>query len=371
MALVCITLLAGGATASSAGAYIYWSAAATGLMRATNDGSQLGFFVSTPPRSDAVAIDGKYVYWTSEDGRIGRADLSGANPNPDFIAGLPSYLPGLAVNGTSIYWSSLTAIGRANIDGSGVNPTLIKTNHATGLAADGQHIYWGENELGWIGRANLDGSRATQTFVPAPGDPCSVAVDFSHLYWSDAGGNSIGRANLNGTGVEAKFIDPGMPLDCGVAVFEDHVYFGTNLFPSPSSIARANSDGSSLQTVFSLGVYGGPFVQMAIDGLGQVLSPASNSFKVVARKRNRIKGTAIIKVKVPGPGFLKVFGKQVKTLSRKIVRAGTVSLSIRPRPTVATRLRRRGRALVGFKLRFTPTGGSPATRALQLWLVKK
>jgi hypothetical protein len=318
-----------------------------------------------------VAIDGKYVYWTSEDGRIGRADLSGANPNPDFITGLPSYLPGLAVNGTSIYWSSLTAIGRANIDGTGVNPVLIKTNHASGLAADDQHIYWGENELGWIGRANLDGSRATQTFVPAPGDPCSVAVDSSHVYWSDATGNSIGRANLNGTGAEPKFIDPGVPVDCGVATFEDHVYFGANMFPSPSSIARANSDGSGLQTVFSLGVYGGPFVQMAINGLGPVLSPASNSLKVVARKRNPKKGTAMIKVKVPGPGVLVLFGRQVKKLSRKIDRAGTVSLSIRPRPPVATRLRRRGRALVGFKLRFTPTGGSPATRTLQLRLVKR
>jgi hypothetical protein len=363
--------LAGLFIAPRASAYVYWSSNATGLLRAANDGSQLGFFVSTPPFSDAVAIDGKYVYWTSSDGRIGRANLNGTDPNPNFITGLPDYLPGLAVNGTSIYWSGLTAIGRAGIDGTGADPSLIATNHATGLALDGQHLYWGENEIGAIGRADLDGKNVDLGFVAAPGDPCSVAVDPGHVYWSDATGNSIGRANLNGSGVSPKFIDTGVPIGCGIAVFQSHIYFGTAQYPSPSSIARANVDGSGLQNAyFSLGVYGGPFVQMAVDALGPPPAPPSNAFRILGQKRNRKNGTALVKVKLPGPGVLALFGKQVRRITRKVTRAGTVSVPIRPRRRVARHLRRSHRLIVVFRLRFTPTGGDPATKSRQLWLVK-
>jgi hypothetical protein len=370
-ALLCSLIIASMLAAPGAGAFIYWSANATGLLRATNDGAEFGFFVSTPQFSDAVAIDDQHVYWTSSDGRIGRADISGANPDPNFITGLPDYLPGLAVNGTNIYWSSLTSIGRADLDGGGIVPKLIKTTHASGLALDSQHIYWGENSLGTVGRASLNGRNPEVEFVPAPGDPCSVAVDSSYLYWSDATGNAIGRASLDGSTVEPKFIDPGVPIDCGVAVFQSHIYFGTNLYPSPSSMARVATDGSDLQTVFfSLGVYGGPFVQMAVDGRGPASAGPPNGFKVGKFKRNKRKGTARIIVMVPGPGTLTVFGKQVKKASRKAAEAGKLSLPLRPRRRLMRRLGTEHRALVAFRLKYLPTGGEPATKSLQRWLVK-
>lgn len=371
-ALLCLLAVGSLLAAPRAGAFIYWSANATGLLRAANDGGGLGFFVSTPPNSDAVAIDDKYVYWTSNDGRIGRADISGANPDSNFITGLPSYLPGLAVNGTSIYWSSLTAIGRADLDGGDVVPKLIKTTHATGLALDSQHIYWGENLLGTVGRAELDGRKVEEGFVPAPGDPCSVAVDSAHLYWSDATGNAIGRASLDGSAVEPKFIDPGVPIGCGVAVFESHIYFGTNLYPSSSTMARFGTDGSDPQTAFfSLGVYGGPFVQMAVDNRAPTTAGPPNRFKIVKFKRNKRKGTARITVTVPGAGTVKVYGKQVKAASRKAPDAGRLTLQIRPRRRLMKRLGAEHRALVAFRLRYLPKGGGePATKALQRWLVK-
>ena len=378
MWLVCLCLLGGLALAQPASAFLYWSSNATGLLRATNDGSQLGFFVSTLPNSDAVAIDSTYVYWTSNDGRIGRANIDGTAPNPNFITGLPSYLPGLAVNGTSIYWSSLTAIGRANLDGTGVQSSFIAANHASGLAVDGQHIYWGENEIGKIARANLDGSGVEPSFIPAPGDPCSVAVDSSHVYWADATGNSIGRANLNGSAVEPKFLDPMARVDCGVAVSDSYVYFGVDYYPEPSSIARANLDGSGLQNVFfSLGPYGGPFVQMAVDSL-----QPSNAFKVIAKTLNKHKGTATIHMSLPGPGVLVLFGrgvrKVVRAIQQKIPKPGQtittqqeIAMPVRLKPGPAARLRERGKSLAVVKLRFTPTGGSSKTKVKRLWLVDK
>jgi hypothetical protein len=82
-----------------------------------------------------VAVDGTHVYWTSfGNGAVGRANLDGTAVDQNFIAvgnGLPS---GVAVDSAHIYWTSEntnaddpagSAIGRANLDGSGANPALI------------------------------------------------------------------------------------------------------------------------------------------------------------------------------------------------------------------------------------------------------
>ena len=42
-----------------------------------------------------------------------------------------------------VYWSNNVALGRANLDGSGVNQNLIGVGLGVfGMAVDGQHIYW-------------------------------------------------------------------------------------------------------------------------------------------------------------------------------------------------------------------------------------
>ena len=62
-----------------------------------------------------------------------------------------------------------------------------------------------------IGRANLDGTGVDQQFVPAPGiTPCGIAVDAAHVYWAVQGQDTIGRANLDGSGANQAFIpNPG------------------------------------------------------------------------------------------------------------------------------------------------------------------
>jgi hypothetical protein len=371
--LACLCCLAALVAAPAAGAFIYWSANATNLMRSANDGSGLGFFVPTAPYSDAVAIDGSHVYWTSSDGRIGRANLDGTGANPNFITGLPSYLPGLAVNATTIYWSSLTSIGRAKIDGTEVEPNFLATNHATGLALDSHYLYWGENELGRIDRAALDGSGGVDTkFISAPGDPCSVAVDSSYVYWSDATGNSVGRAKINGSGAEPAFINPGAAVDCGVAVSPSYVYFGINGYPGPSSMARANLDGSGLLTsFFSLAPYGGPFVQMAVDSLAPSPVLPSNVFNFLGQARDKRHGTARLKLRVPGPGTLVLSGRGLWKATRHPTGAATLVLLVRPRGSLAAKLAKRGKALATAKLTFTPVGGTAATQTRHLWLLER
>jgi hypothetical protein len=122
-------------------------------------------------------VDGKYIYWTN-----------------------------------AAEWRKPVPIGRANLDGTGVNKRFITgvTNGSCGIAASGGHIYWTTG--GFLGRANLDGTGVNRRFIRTPSGPCGVAVYQGHIYWTQGTGShahprtTIGRANLDGSAVNNQFI---------------------------------------------------------------------------------------------------------------------------------------------------------------------
>jgi len=75
-----------------------------------------------------------------------------------------------------IYWGqappppnhSPFSMGRANLDGTGINRSFIpNTAPCGGIAINDQHVFWG-NSPG-VGRANVDGSSPTSTFINSSG----------------------------------------------------------------------------------------------------------------------------------------------------------------------------------------------------------
>ncbi len=177
----------------------------------------------------------------------------------------------MAVDSSFVYWTDSThsSVGRANLDGTGVNQSHVAgAGNGTGVAVDGQHIYWthlatGLPPGGSIGRANLDGTGANASFITGAALPRGVAVDSGHVYWansydcnyqtdppSSCAGGTIGRANLDGSDPSESFITadqatgPGCVTDpqtrCGptsvavaslpdgtAAVYWDNPQFGT------------------------------------------------------------------------------------------------------------------------------------------------
>ncbi len=183
------------------------------------------------------------VYWANAgNGTIGRANLDGTGVDQNFITGA-NFPVSVAVDASHIYWAnegflSGTTIGRANLDGTGVDQNFITgANSPGGVAVDASHVYWA-NELGnSIGRANLDGSGVDQNFISAGSFPCGPAVDASHIYWANALSGTIRRANLNGTHVNRHLVEPGFGT-CPVAVDAAHVYWA-----GVTSIGRAKLNG--------------------------------------------------------------------------------------------------------------------------------
>jgi virginiamycin B lyase len=149
--------------------------------------------------SGGQAVGSPHVYWTNHGfgplppGTIGQANLDGTGVNQSFIAD-PSTPLGLAVDSNHIYWANVFdgTIGRANLDGTGVNQSFITGAVApVAVAVDSGHVYWADQGTcatticpdppppgdGTIGRANLDGTGVNLSFITGATRPDGVAVD--------------------------------------------------------------------------------------------------------------------------------------------------------------------------------------------------
>jgi virginiamycin B lyase len=200
-----------------------------------------------------AARAGAFVYWSDQGGSIGRANLDGTGVNDTFITAGETgaaFTFGIAVDGQHIYWDDSSAdssIGRANLDGSDPDDSFITLATRTdpeGVAVDGQHIYWDNTNLDTIGRANLDGTGVENSFIPssATSSPDALAVDGQYIYWANMNGDTIGRANLDGSDPDESFItDSDSPGPTGLAVDGQHIYWSSR---TAGAIFRANLDGT-------------------------------------------------------------------------------------------------------------------------------
>jgi hypothetical protein len=214
-----------------------------------------------PQKAQDIDVDAGHIYWTDpEDGTIGRAEIGGGNPEPDFIAGLEDPR-GVAVDATHIYWTEARGgadgagtIGRADLPAnSGEPPANPNRSCVTGadnpqgmdvgVGAD-THIYWANagSKSGHrsIGRANLDCTDANQTFLTADINevPQDVAVDAQHLYYADripeqvGGRGYIVRHNLDGSGKIYRQSSEGTPTPQSISLDANHVYWTTQESPN-------------------------------------------------------------------------------------------------------------------------------------------
>ena len=200
--------------------------------------------------SGSASSPGSYIYWTRYGAHaIGRANLDGTGVNQSLVTGTDPMWE-VAVDADHVYWTTAGdgTVGRANLDGTGIDENFI-TGGVYGVAVDGGHVYWTDGAS--IGRANLDGTGANPSFITGGGDPRGIAVDAGHVYWTNSTGNSIGRANLDGTGVDQNFITAANAPE-GVAFDAGHVYW-TNL--GTNSIGRANLDGTGVNENFITGAH--------------------------------------------------------------------------------------------------------------------
>ena len=206
---------------------------------------------------------------------IGRAAIDGSGVDHSF---LDVSANSVAVDATHIYWSTGGSIGRAELDGSDITPNLLTIPGAglgaRGVAVDGTHIYWvdrgvGPFAAGSVGRAKLDGSDADYSFVTGITSPTGIAVDGQHVYWSAASidSGSIGRAALDGSSVNHVFIAADRPT--GIAVDALATIPTATTLESSKNPAVFGDDPTFTATVANTGAAGlapGGTVQFRVNG---------------------------------------------------------------------------------------------------------
>jgi Divergent InlB B-repeat domain len=95
----------------------------------------------------------------------------------------------------------------------------------------------------------------------------------------------------------------------------------------------------------------------------------SNAFHLGKPGLNRRKGTARVKVVLPGPGQITLKGKGIKTFAKKVATGGPLILPIEASGPPATELRRSGVGAATVKVTFKPKGGTARTLRLTVKLL--
>jgi hypothetical protein len=217
---------------------------------------------------------------------IGRAELDGSGVDPTFILLKEETEPaGVAVEGEYVYWTEFFgAIGRAKLDGSEVESTFITlSGQVDGIAVDSGHIYWANVNSESIGRANIDGTGVDEGFIKAGKldelEAIDIAVDGNHVYWTNTDLNSIGRANMNGHGVEQEFV-PGVGVPWTLDVDSEHIYWA-NRDSGKAAIGRANLDGTGVDPSY-IPLAAEPF-GLVVDGVHVYWTSEASSVARVGR----------------------------------------------------------------------------------------
>jgi virginiamycin B lyase len=246
---------------ASSDGYIYWANYFNNSIgRANLDGSDANAqFIPDLYGPCGLAVNEKYLYWTYfsfyQGTSIGRANLDGTDINPNFISGCTNPW-GLAIDDDYIYWTNiepLNEIGRAKLDGSEPNQSFIKLNLGgapRGVTVSKDFIYWTNYNTCTIGRANLDGTGVNENWITYPTvNPHCIAITETYIYWSNYDNGTIARANLDGTGAEIWKVGLQMPL--GIEAKGDYIYWGE--FGS-GRLGRSNLDGSGFNPDWITGI---------------------------------------------------------------------------------------------------------------------
>lgn len=100
----------------------------------------------------------------------------------------------------------------------------------------------------------------------------------------------------------------------------------------------------------------------------QVPAKPSNLIGLRKLTLNRGKGTATLKVALPGAGQLIASGAKVATQRLNASAAKVVTVLVKPKGGARAELRAKGRLAVSVQLQFTPSGGEPGTKTRALTL---
>jgi methionine-rich copper-binding protein CopC len=196
-----------------------------------------------------VDVDDNYIYFGNDyDKRIGRANLDGTGVNYDWVnlaSSLNFAASDMARAGNYLFFGqggNVTGrnIGRVNIDGT--SPVIVATDSdsgVAGIAADDSFVYWIDYHRGEVGRVSHDGSNADDNFITGLLYPWDIVPTSTHLYVLE--GSTVVRFALDGSG---KTVIKATSCSRGIAI-ENSLWSDSTAPTLLSSVPADNATGVS------------------------------------------------------------------------------------------------------------------------------
>jgi hypothetical protein len=132
--------------------HIYWTNTNGSLVSSPFQRSGVGTTVlwtgqagSTQAQTDALAVDAQNLYWTNGNpegtGSVMKCKKSACEATLVTLADARSSPEGIAVDGTTVYWTEQGGVYKCAIGGCNDAPTFVTASSSQAIAIDAAHIY--------------------------------------------------------------------------------------------------------------------------------------------------------------------------------------------------------------------------------------
>jgi hypothetical protein len=204
--------------------HVFWSDGAE-IFAAPIGGGAASTLATGQVAVAGLAADGTSVYWTDVTaGTVMKVSLSGGAPTT-LVSGQHSP-DAIAVDAASVYWTTYIpggAIAKVPVGGGAVTTLAAGQPYAGAIAIDSASAYWTTVDPGVVAKVSLDGGAIT-TIASGQDIPSGIAVDATSVYWAtNADYGTITKAPINGG--PATILASGLPFPQRLAVDSTNVYW--------------------------------------------------------------------------------------------------------------------------------------------------